>query len=152
MPTHDEGTAEERLALETLSSLTRASSAVSAALMGPLLRDHGLTESQLGVLEALRHAGPLTLGQLCARILRSGSNLTTVVDNLERAALVRRERDAADRRVQQVHLTDRGRDVIEAALPAHVERVTRLLGCLTPDERRALGRLCARLGSAASER
>ena len=152
MPVHDEGTTEERLALETLSSLMRASQAISAALMAPLQRDHGLTESQLGVLEALRHAGPLTQGQLCARILRSGSNLTTVVDNLERAALVRRERDATDRRVQRVHLTDRGRALIEAALPAHVERVTRLLGCLTPEERRALERLCARLETAAGER
>jgi len=150
MPTHTGETDEERLALETLTALARASNAVMAALIGPLQRDHGLTESQLGVLEALLQGGPLTQGQLCARILRSGSNLTTVVDNLERAALVRRARDAADRRVQRVHLTDRGREVIEAALPAHAARVTRLLACLSPDERRELVGLCTRLGSAAS--
>lgn len=151
MPTRYDGTSEERLALDTLIKLMRASNAVSASLMGPLQREHGLTESQLGVLEALLHAGPLTQGQLSARILRSGSNLTTVVDNLERGGLVRRERDATDRRVQHVHLTERGREAIEAALPSHVERVTRLLACLSADERRELGRLCKVLGSAASD-
>ncbi|HYD55222.1 MAG TPA: MarR family transcriptional regulator, partial [Gemmatimonadaceae bacterium] len=105
MPTRFQGTDEERLALDTLIKLMRATGALTAHLSGPLQKEFGLTESQLGVLEALLHGGPLTQGQLCGKILKSGSNLTTVVDNLERDGLVRRERDLTDRRVQHVHLT-----------------------------------------------
>jgi MarR family 2-MHQ and catechol resistance regulon transcriptional repressor len=136
------------LALDTLIKLVRAANAVTARLMGPLQREHGLTESQLGVLEALLHAGPLTQGQLSARLLKSGSNLTTVVDNLERSGLVRRERDTNDRRVQYVHLTPAGRERIERVFPEHVARVVAELSRLTPDEQRALGGLCRTLGLA----
>jgi MarR family 2-MHQ and catechol resistance regulon transcriptional repressor len=89
--------------------------------------------------------------QLCGKILKSGSNLTTVVDNLERRGLVRRERDSADRRVQVVHLTAAGKRAIEQAFPAHVERVSELLCTLTRDEQKQLGRLCRKLGLACAE-
>ena len=116
--------------------------------MAPLQREHRLTESQLGVLEALLHAGPLTQGQLSARLLKSGSNLTTVVDNLERAGMVRRERDSTDRRVQHVHLTPTGLERIERIFPEHVARVVDELSKLSPEEQRMLGSLCRKLGTA----
>ncbi|MEO6527361.1 MAG: MarR family transcriptional regulator [Gemmatimonadaceae bacterium] len=148
MPTRFKGNPTEVLALNTLIKLSRSLSALSALLLPPLQKAHGITESQLGVLEALQHLGPLTQGQLCQKILRSGSNLTTVVDNLERGGLVRRERDTADRRVQVVHLTPKGEALITAAFPSHVERVTRVLSVLTLEEQVELGRLCRKLGTA----
>ena len=63
---------------------------------------------------------------------------------------MRRERDADDRRIQIVHLTDDGRALIDRALPVHVERITALMGALEPDEQRELGRLCRKLGKADS--
>jgi len=88
--------------------------------------------------------------RLCAKLLMSGSNLTTVIDNLERNGWVRRERDTVDRRVQNVHLTDAGRSLIERVFPSHVARITEALGALTRDEQKELGRLCRKLGLAAS--
>ena len=89
----------------------------------------------------------MSQGQLCQKILRSGSNVTTVVDNLERDGLVERERDDTDRRVQIVQLTERGRALVTAALPVHVSRITRVLSSLTKDEQRELGRICRKLGA-----
>ena len=146
MPTHYRGTAEEILALDAFIKLNRSVNAVQGRLLPALQKDFGLTESQIAVLEAIYHLGPLQQGELCRKILRSGSNVTTVVDNLERDGLVRRERDSADRRIQIVHLTDKGRALIDRALPVHVERITRLMGALEPDEQRELGRLCRKLG------
>lgn len=151
MPNRYRGTPSEILALDTFVKLTRAAGTLTGRLLGPLQRDHGLTESQLGVLEALHHLGPMAQTQLCAKILRSGSNLTTVVDNLERNGWVRRERGEEDRRVQMVHLTDEGRRLIEAVLPKHVARIAGLVGALTEDEQRQLGRLCRKLGLANAE-
>ena len=151
MPTRHKGSADEVLALDTLIKLNRSANAVQARL-GPLLqKDFGLTESQFGILEALYHLGPLNQGELCRKILRSGSNVTTVVDNLERDGLVRRVRDETDRRVQVVHVTEQGRALLERTLPHHIGRVVALMSALEPDEQRELGRLCRKLGLAASK-
>lgn len=145
MPTHYQGTPRETLALDTYIKLSRALGTVVRHYT-PGLRAEGLTESQLGVLEALLHLGPMPQTQLCGKLLISGSNLTTVLDNLERQGWVRRERDAHDRRVQVVSLTTEGRQVIERVFPAHAGRVTEIMGRLTRDEQRELGRLCRKLG------
>jgi MarR family 2-MHQ and catechol resistance regulon transcriptional repressor len=150
MGTHYAGTPREVLALDTFIKLVRATSTLNSRLHGPMLAEHGLTASQLGVLETLLHLGPMPQTRLCAKLLMSGSNLTTVIDNLERNAWVRRQRDTADRRVQNVHLTDAGRSLIERVLPSHVARITEALGALTREEQKELGRLCRKLGLAAA--
>lgn len=148
MPTHYQGTPEQKLALDAFIKLNRSVIAVQARLLPALQREFGLTESQIAVLEALKHLGSLQQGELCRRILRSGSNVTTVVDNLERCGLVQRTRDEADRRIQIVRLTDKGRDLVERALPVHVERIARAMAALEPAEQLELGRLCRKLGLA----
>jgi MarR family 2-MHQ and catechol resistance regulon transcriptional repressor len=152
MPTHYQGTSEQILALDAFIKLNRSVIAVQGRLLPSLQREFGLTESQIAVLEAIKHLGPLQQGELCQKILRSGSNVTTVVDNLERDGLVQRARDEADRRIQVVHLTDKGRELVDRALPVHVERITRTMGALEPDEQRELGRLCRKLGLAGETR
>ena len=148
MPTHYRGKTDEVLALNTFIKLARSLNAVQAQIIPPLQKDYGITESQFAVLEALHHLGPLSQGQLCQKILRSGSNVTTVVDNLERDRLVTRARDEADRRVQIVQLTGRGRALVTTVLPVHVSRITELMSTLTKDEQRELGRICRKLGTA----
>ena len=150
MPTHYRGTPEEILALDAFIKLSRSVNAVQGRLLPTLQKDFGLTESQFAVMEALYHLGPLQQGELCRKILRSGSNVTTVVDNLERDGMVRRVRDEADRRIQIVHLTDQGRALLMKTLPNHVGRVVQLMSALEPDEQRELGRLCRKLGRAIS--
>jgi MarR family transcriptional regulator, 2-MHQ and catechol-resistance regulon repressor len=150
MPSHYQGSAEDRLALDAFIKLNRSVNAVQGRLLPTLQKDFGLTESQFAIIEAVYHLGPLPQGELCRKILRSGSNVTTVVDNLERDGLVRRERDTSDRRIQIVHLTEQGREILDRALPIHVQRVRVLMEVLDPDELRELGRLCKKLGRAAT--
>lgn len=135
------------MALSTLIKLQRSVNAVHAQTLPVLQKEFGITESQLGVLETILHLGPLCQNELGQKILRSGSNITTVVDNLERDGLVKRVRDATDRRMQIVHLTDRGKEHIARALPAHVARVVRSMSVLTRDELLELGRICRKLGT-----
>ncbi|NUO63815.1 MAG: MarR family transcriptional regulator [Gemmatimonadaceae bacterium] len=148
MPSRHSGSPREVLALDAFVKLARAATTVTGRLNQRLQQDHDLTESQLGVLEALFHLGPMPQSELCRKILRSGSNVTTVVDNLERAGLVRRAAQDDDRRVRVVQLTTEGRRVIERVFPLHAGRVTELMGTLTRDEQRELGRLCRKLGLA----
>ena len=145
MATHYAGTTEEVLALNTFIKLTRAVDAFGSRLV----RHNSigdLTPTQFGVLESLHHLGPLKQGEICAKLLRSGGDITMVVDNLEKRGLVRRERDEADRRVVIVSLTQSGKKLIGALFPHHVRAVVEEMSVLTADEQETLGRLCRKLG------
>jgi MarR family 2-MHQ and catechol resistance regulon transcriptional repressor len=145
MPTHYRGSPKETLALDTWIKLSRASDS-----FGARLAQHGtlddLTISQFGVLESLHHLGPMRQNEIGAKLLRSGSDMTMVVDNLERRGLVRRDRNPADRRAVIVSLTDAGRALIEQIFPRHVTAIVEEMSVLTPEEQHALGCLCRKLG------
>ncbi len=149
MGTKHRGTAAETRALDTYIKLRRAVNAVNQRESEPM-RDAGLTESQFGVLEALLHLGPLCQRELAAKVLKSAGNMTTVVDNLQRRGLVKRKREAEDRRVVTVHLTDRGEALIRDAFPGVVTALVGVFSVLTADEQKHLAALCRRLGVAES--
>lgn len=148
MPTHYRGSPREVRALGAFIKLSRAADSLHAALGHALVGD-GVTAAQLAVLEALLHLGPLSAGQLGRALLRSNPNVSLVVDNLERARLVRRQRSAQDRRVVRVSLTAQGRRLIQRIFPPHARRIADLMGALTAEEQDQLGRLCKKLGLAA---
>ncbi|HSL28924.1 MAG TPA: MarR family transcriptional regulator [Anaerolineales bacterium] len=145
MPTHFTGSRAEKRALDTFIKLTRCTN----SLMNRLTQRNtisDLTFSQFAVLEALYHLGPLTQGDISAKVLKSGSNMTTVIDNLERDGLVRRERDANDRRIIHVHLTDAGSRKIDEVFPGHVAALVEEFSILSVTEQEMLGELCKKLG------
>lgn len=147
MPTHYPGSPEEVLALTTFIKLTRAHNAVIARI-----GHHGtmgeLTTSQFGVLEAIHHLGPMSQREIGAKLLKSGGNMTMVIDNLVKRGLVERTRGAEDRRVMVVSLTPAGESLISAIFPRHAAAVTDEMSVLTADEQRELSRLCQKLGTA----
>jgi len=145
MTTHYTGTRAEMRTLDTFIKLTRCTNSVLARL-AERNTVGDLTWSQFAVLEALYHLGHMTQGEISAKVLKSGSNMTTVIDNLERDGLVRRERDAKDRRVIHVHLTEAGTGKIEAVLPGHVAALVDEFSILSAKEQEALGELCKKLG------
>ena len=145
MPTHYTGTRVEIRTLDTFIKLTRCTNSLFARLSERnTLQD--ITPSQFAVLEALYHLGSLTQGEVSTKVLKSGSNMTTVIDNLERDGLVRRERDAKDRRVIHVHLTEAGSGKVEAVFPKHVAALVEEFNVLSASEQLTLGELCKKLG------
>ena len=145
MGTHYKGTSREVLALDGFIKLMRATDSVSAYLSRHT-EAAGLTTGQFGVLEALLHLGPMRPRDLGAKLLRSGSHVTMVLDNLERRGLVRRTRRKDDRRAMEVALTADGRRLITDLFPQHARRITRLFGALSSRDQRRLGALCKTLG------
>ena len=116
------------------------------------IRACGLTEPQFGVLEALGHLGPLTLGELSRKRLSSGGNTTVIVDNLEKQGLLRRRVCAEDRRVSYVELTARGRRMLTRIFPPHAKAVTRLASVLSAGEQARLASLLRKLGTRLQDR
>ena len=148
MGTHFKGNPQISRALDSYIKLTRASETLAAVLARALARER-LTTGQLGVLEALLHLGPMNERELARKLLRSGGNITIVLDNLEGRGMVRRTRSAEDRRYVSVALTPAGRRFIARVFPAHAERIAALMSALGADEQTELGRLCRKLGRAA---
>ena len=143
--THYEGSAKERRALSAFIKLMRCTHWASLQA-GRRREEAGLTENQFGVLEALFHLGPLDQTRLTTKLLTSPSNLTLVIDNLEREGLVERRPDPRDRRCRQIHLTRRGRSRVERLLPDHVARIAEVMSGLTRQEQDELSGLCRKLG------
>lgn len=146
MPARYAGSPREVRALDTFVKLMRASESVTSELARGLVGT-GLTFGQLAVLEALLHLGPMHACELARKVLRSTANMTTVLDNLEKAGLVRRERSGADRRFVTIVLTPGGRERIAAVFPEHASRVADAFRALTASEQEELGRLCRKLGT-----
>src|SRR5918912_589968 len=141
MGTRHKGTDEEVRALDAYIKLMRAAESVSARL-APRLSAAGLTGSQFGALEALYHLGPLCQRDLGKKILKSGGNITMVVDNLEKRGLVERIRAEDDRRYITVNLTKQGRELISKLFPRHAKAIREEMGVLSDAELEKLGRLC----------
>lgn len=81
------------------------------------LRRHGLSIAARILLATLEGAGgALSSSELSQRLLVTGASISSLVDTLERKALVRRVRPDSDRRVVMVQLTDAARPVIDEYL------------------------------------
>jgi MarR family 2-MHQ and catechol resistance regulon transcriptional repressor len=145
MGTYYKGSKKEIRALDTYIKLIRAADTLSSGI-NINLSNAGLTESQFNVLDALYHLGQLTQKDLGKKLLKSGGNITMVIDNLEKRNLVKRRRGEKDRRVFFVRLTLQGRRQIENILPEQVSRIKNEMSTLSKGEQNELQRLCKKIG------
>jgi MarR family 2-MHQ and catechol resistance regulon transcriptional repressor len=125
--------------------------ATYARAVASKVQEYGLTTPQFGILEALYHLGPLSLGDLADKMLVTGGNITYVMDRLEEQGLVYRDRSPADRRVIQAKLTGKGRELIARVFPGHGEYIEMLSGHLSGGEQDSLRGLLKKLGVAIME-
>ncbi len=145
MPTHYKGTAQQKRALNAFITLQRAADTV-ASILTAQLDASGLTISQFGALEVLYHLGPLCQHEIARKLLKSGGNMTLVIDNLVKNGWVRRERQDDDRRLIRVHLTPAGQRQIAKVLPKHVDAIVAAFSPLTARDQEELRRICRKFG------
>lgn len=145
MGTRYSGTTAEITALNAYIKLVRATESLTHRLHQHL-ETHKLTVTQFGVLEALFHLGSMHQKEIAEKLLKSGGNITLVIDNLEKRQLVQRDRQVEDRRCISVSLTPTGKQLISDIFPAHVEAIVQQMKILSLEEQTELGRLCKRLG------
>jgi len=101
----------------------------------------GLTPPQAGALRQLSE--PLSQRELAACLHYDASNITAIVDGLERRGLVRRQIDTSDRRVRRLVLTDAGKEVL-AKLHALLLEDAPIIGELDAADRHLLRELLAK--------
>ena len=102
-------------------------------------RQYGLTGSQSMVLRSLIHSGPLSSADLSRKLYVTPSNITGVIDRLEKKGLVERIRKEGDRRVSLITLTETGSE-LSKSLPDPIEkRFISQLADLEPEHVQILG-------------
>ncbi len=129
--------------LQILSRVSRLARHLDIARRGAFAA-HGLESWEFDVLSALRRAGPpfqLTPGALLRATLVTSGTMTNRIDRLTGSGLVYREPDPSDRRGVLVTLSDRGRDIVDAAFTDLLDREQALLASIGPRERAALSAL-----------
>ncbi len=114
-------------------NLIRTAEALHANVSRGLARE-GLTASQFSTIKVLTLRGPLAQRDIAKHLLKTGGNVTVVVDNLERQGLVSRIRDTEDRRIVFVKLTDAGRAIFDRVYAPHLDRIRESMGEITERE------------------
>lgn len=87
----------------------------------------------------------LQMGELSRRMLVTGGNVTGIVDQLERAGLIVRTEDPADRRAYLVKLTKEGRRLFGQMAIEHEAWIVNLLSGIPRREQRELNDSLLRL-------
>ncbi len=128
---------------EALLNLVRTTDYLQRELQ-QALKPQGLTTTQYNTLRILRGAGPegLTCSELGSRLVSRDPDITRLLDRMAKQKLVRRRRDARDRRVVLTEITAEGLAQLEFITPAlddrirgtlghmHAERLKQLIGLL----------------------
>ncbi|HZB47867.1 MAG TPA: MarR family winged helix-turn-helix transcriptional regulator [Mycobacteriales bacterium] len=135
----------------TLATLTSRLANLTRRAMGERMArerwaiDAGFRPGCVGVLQVVAAGEPVSQREVSDRLLLDPSDVVSLVDILERAGLIDRRRDPADRRRYGLEVTEAGR---KAA--ARLQQVTReaqeaVLAPLDDGERAALASLLGRI-------
>lgn len=107
-----------------------------------LFRTFGLTPSQYNVLRVLRGEGqPLPILEIASRTIAVVPGITGLIDRLEEAGFVKRQRCREDRRVIWVALTEKARKTLSALDEPLTNLHKTLIGHLSQAELKELVRL-----------
>jgi len=145
MGTHYTGSSSEKNTLNTFIKMMRATESINNRL-NKHLAEVDLTVSQFGTLEALYHLGPLNQRAIAEKLLKSGGNITMVIDNLEKSGYVTRKKDPQDRRAVLIHLTEKGDEFINEFFPKHLDKIKQEFSVLSDSEKKQLAAMCKKLG------
>jgi len=138
----------DALPMVVIGRLLEAAQLIQRDGLAPFLAVHGLQHGEFDVLMTLRRAGTphrLTPTALYEAAMISSGGMTGRLDRLEKAGLVARHANPADRRGLLVGLTEQGLALIDGILGPHIANEDALLAGLEQAERQALDRLLAKL-------
>jgi DNA-binding MarR family transcriptional regulator len=118
---------------------TRSAGAV-VGLLSSLVRHapRDLSLTSVSTLSTLDRTGPRRVTDLAMAQGITQPSVTSLVTALERAGLVERRNDPADRRVVLVAITAAGSEYLHARRRANIEAFVQLIERLPPDEAAAL--------------
>lgn len=114
--------------------LDQAHKALFKASDRRLKESGGITSAQQGALFYIGVNDGCLLSELALGLSLKKSAITGLVNRLEKASLIIRLEDKTDKRAHHLHLTDKGRAAVSAAVPYLISTNQALLAPFSPSE------------------
>lgn len=112
-----------------------------------LLVEKGLSPQRLRILGSIHERGPRIMSELKEELGVTATNVTALVDSLEKDGLVMRKRHPTDRRATIVELTDKVMTELSPRCTEYKEQVAELFTDLSESECKAFVRTLEKLWS-----
>lgn len=103
-----------------------------------VFRAHGLTMAQFAVLEVLQHKGSMKISEITKKILSTSGNMTVVIQNMERDALIECRQHPKDSRARLVSITGKGTATLQALFPRYLETLRNIFSPLSREEKQVV--------------
>ena len=101
-------------------------------------KDSGLTLPQMSTLFHLHHGSSCGVSDVGELLGVTNAAASQMVDRLVQYELIERSEDPVDRRVKQLRLTDKGRDIVQESIEARRRWMEKLTNALTQDEQESI--------------
>lgn len=105
----------------------------------------GITQAQYHVLRILDDLGAINMSEISKLLFRGKSNLTTLIDRMEKAGLVERVPVEEDRRINKITMTKKGQEIHDSVAAEHRFFLFNLFKNMTEGEVQQLNGLLSRL-------
>jgi DNA-binding MarR family transcriptional regulator len=118
------------------------------AALDAVFAAHGLTAPSFAVLVTLARLdapGGVSQRRLMDELGLTSGTISVRMDRLVELGLIERKPDPESKRTTLITLTERGRELFERIVPAHLANERRLLAALSADEQARLARLLRKL-------
>jgi len=88
-------------------------------LISKLLKEEGfsITNEQWIVLKAIASNPNMSQTEIAEKSLKDKTNITRILDLLEKSTYIERRKDDMDRRMNRIHITQQGRRILKAVNP-----------------------------------
>ena len=130
---------------DTILKLVRVSEALVKA-GDRFFSEYGVTAAQYDVLVILKYSEKkVTQTDLGDRRVVSRSNITGIIDRLEKLGLVKREDSPDDRRVKHLMITRKGADLINKVENRYFDNLKQLLWFLDEKDKNELTEIISRI-------
>lgn len=110
-----------------------------------------LTEAQLTVLEVLEEQRRMKPSDFIPYLATSPAAVTMLLDRMEKNELINRERDARDRRIVWVTISDKGRKEAERGVKVRDEYLSHVLSRISSHNQQLLIYLLGKVSTAPQE-
>ena len=100
-----------------------------------ILKKWNITLTQFGVLKILYHKEKSNVQDLIDSLFTTSGNMTLVLTNMEKNNLIKKEKNAHDKRLCLISLTEKGKNLINEIFPAYFEFFSKFLLNFTDDEK-----------------
>lgn len=116
------------------------------------LAKFNLTLPQFDVLAQLNREEGITQQTLADRLLVTKGNVCGLMERMLEQGLVERRQDPHDGRAYMLHLTPKGKQLIETVMPAHTQLIASQMNALDSEKQKQLLDLLSELDRALEEK